>query len=417
MKKIFVVLVLVITTFKAEAQSSAFDVEELLLKGNYQEALKILNNTDKSSLVYDKMAAIYQSIGDHSKAIENWKKALSLEEKDSFKVKLGQVYQSAGMPNNAMEIYEEIIAKDTSNLLVAHNLGKLYLANRKSKSAEKLYRFLKTRDPLNPNYPFQLGKALDRQKKKLQMGQSYLDAYNLDTLHIRSMYELAKFFKELRYKDSTMLFINKGLEIDSLQVNFLQLKANQLYFQKEFEATLEVIAKLEKLNFRSVNTYEMAGMCHVNLEQPDAAEKYFRKALRVDRNHPKIYYRLGSLAYDKKEYKNAELYLMQSIMMGKPETDKQYLLLGVISSEKKEYKQALRFFEDGIKNNRSNHKLVFQKALTEDAYYKDKKIALETYNHFIKRFDKKDPELTAFALSRIKELKRLLFIDGVQVEE
>ena len=75
------------------------------------------------------------------------------------------------------------------------------------------------------------------------MGQSYLDAFNKDTLHLKSIYELAKFLKELRYKDSTMFFINKGLKIDSVNVNFLQLKANVLYFSKDFKNAITYLNK------------------------------------------------------------------------------------------------------------------------------------------------------------------------------
>ena len=133
----------------------------------------------------------------------------------------------------------------------------MYLAKNKAKKAEQLYRFLKKKDTLNPNYPYQLAIALEKQNRNLKMGQSYLDAFNIDTLHLKSIYELSKFFKELRIKDSTMLFIDKGLKIDSANINFIQLKANVLYFSKDFDSAIEQLTKLDSLNFRGqyLNSY------------------------------------------------------------------------------------------------------------------------------------------------------------------
>ena len=70
------------------------------------------------------------------------------------------------------------------------------------------------KDTVNPNYPYQLAESLEKQNKLSEMGQRYLDAYNLDTLHIKSVFGLAQFFKSLKFKDSTSIFIDKGLKID-----------------------------------------------------------------------------------------------------------------------------------------------------------------------------------------------------------
>jgi tetratricopeptide (TPR) repeat protein len=266
MKKILIPLLLLIAVIKTEAQSSVFTVvDELLQKGNYQQALVLLKKQQPLTFeVLDKTASIYQTIGNDTKAIELYKKALLIDNKKALKVKLGQAYNSAGLISEAITIYEEIIKKDSSNLLVVQSLGKLYLAKNKAKQAEKIYSYLKEKDSINPNYSYQLAESYEKQKKYFKMGQSYLDAFNKDTLHLNSIYGLAKFFKELRYKDSTMLFIDKGLKIDSTNLNFLQLKANELYFTKNFNEAIHYLNKLDSLNFKSVNTYEMFGMCYYN---------------------------------------------------------------------------------------------------------------------------------------------------------
>ncbi|NOR28917.1 MAG: tetratricopeptide repeat protein [Lutibacter sp.] len=418
MKKIIITLLFIIITLNTEAQSSVFNVvDSLLLKGNYQKALVLLENeTPKTTQVFDKIATINQTVGNYNKAIHYFEKALKIENSEEIKVKLGVAYNSAGLSSKSILIYEEIIKKDTSNLLVANSLGKLYLAKSKVKEAVQIFRFLNKNDSLNPNYPYQIAQCLAKQNKKLAMKQSYLKSYNLDTLHIKSIYELAKFFKELKYKDSTLLFIDKGLKIDSINLNFLQLKANVLYFLKNYKGAIEYLTKLDSLNFKSVNTYEMFGMCYFNLKEFDLAEHNFKRALKLEPNNSKISYRLGTLYYEKKEFKLAQLYIIQSIMYGRGDLDKQFLLAGVMAKEEFNLKVAINYFRDAVKYNRDNVNALFQLAFASDSYFKDKKIALKHYKDFVIRFEGKNKKLTDYANSRIKQIRKEYFMKGEIVE-
>ena len=418
MKKIFIVICLLFTILKTEAQSSVFVVvDSLLAEGNYQKALTLLENTvPKTLLIFEKSAGIYQSIGSDTKALACLNKALEFGANESIKVKLAQLFVSTGFTSKAVEIYESLIEKDTSNLLVANSLGKLYLSLNQAEKAEKIYRYLMKKDTVNPNYPYQLAESLEKQNKHAEMGQRYLDAYNLDTLHIKSIFALAQFFKALKFKDSTSIFIDKGLKIDSNNINFNQLKANELYFLKDFNGALTYLKKIDSLNFKSVQIYEMFGMCYYNLQDFTLAEKYFGNAIKLDPDNSQILYRLASLYYDKKDNKMASFYLHRSIISAKPDIDKQYYLLGIISKEEDNLKAAIENFEKSHKNNYKNYKALFELAVTSDAYYKDKKIALKHYKSYAEKFNSNDNMMTAFVEGRIKEIKKQYFIEGEIVD-
>ncbi|MEX1384333.1 MAG: hypothetical protein AB1Z17_13160, partial [Lutibacter sp.] len=83
MKKILIPLLFLIAVLKTEAQSSVFTVvDSLLLKGNYQKALKLLeNDIDQNIFVLEKTADIYQTIGNYNKAITCYSEALAIEDK------------------------------------------------------------------------------------------------------------------------------------------------------------------------------------------------------------------------------------------------------------------------------------------------------------------------------------------------
>jgi len=213
-----------------------------------------------------------------------------------------------------------------------------------------------------------------------------------------------------------MLFIDKGLKIDNTNVNFIQLKASELYYSKKFRKSLNFLNRLDSLGFKSVNTYQMVGMCYYNLKEYNLAGKYYKKALKLDRTNPKILYRLGTLYYEQEKIKLAKIYLFQSIMFGKGDLDKQYFLSGVIANEENNLKLALRLFEDSYTNNSDNYKALFQWALASDVYYKNKKIGLQLYKKYLHRFKNKDKEMTAYVVNRIKEIKKQYFVDGEIVD-
>ena len=82
MKKKVLLILLLIAILKTEAQTSVFTVvDSLYEQGDYQDALLHLKNINpKTFKVYDKTGTIYQSIGDHSRAIKNFKSALEIQQ-------------------------------------------------------------------------------------------------------------------------------------------------------------------------------------------------------------------------------------------------------------------------------------------------------------------------------------------------
>lgn len=416
-RKLFIALI-VLSVLKTEAQTSVFSVvDSLLLAGNYQKALVVLENVqDKSVEVFDKVGDVYKSIGNYNKAIENYQQALEKKESIAIKAKLGRVYELSGYTSKAIKTYEEVMQIDSTNLVLIYNLGKLCLSNYKVSKAEYIFKYLIKQDSLNPNYTYLLGQSYQKQKLMYAMGQSYLDTYNLDSLHIKSIYRLAVFFKELKDKDSTMVFIDKGLRLAPDNINFNQLKANQLYGTKKYKDAIIYLEKLERLNYKSKNVYEMFGMSYMKMDSLKLAEKYIRKALDIDRKDPKLLYRLAAIQYEMNEKDKAKFSLMFSIYTAKPDLDKQYYLLATIFKEENDLEEAVYYFEKSFENNPNKYRALYDLALAEDAFYEDKKIAFKHYQKYLDKFETNDKELTDIVKYRIKELKTALFIDGEKVK-
>lgn len=157
-------------------------------------------------------------------------------------------------------------------------------------------------------------------------------------------------------------------------------------------------------------------MCYYKLKNLELAEEYFKKGLRIERKNSIILYRLGSLYYEKKDMKMARLYLMQSIMYGRGDLDKQYLLSGIIAKEEFNMKVAVKNFKEAVNYNRDNSDALFHLAFASDSYFKDQKIAMKHYQNYVQKFEGKSPKLTEYANRRISEIKKEYFLKGEIVE-
>ncbi|MBJ2174844.1 tetratricopeptide repeat protein [Aureibaculum sp. A20] len=416
MHKKLVVLLFILFISKTDAQTSVLAIaDNYLEKGNYQLALEQLK-TDKNPTieVLNKIADIYQKTGNYANAINYYNKIYSLNPSDKVKEQLGKCYQYTGNSKKAMQLQSEVLNDNPDNLLLQYHLAKLYAANRKTKEAIILLEGLVEKDPENPNYHYELGEALNKIKK--DPTKPYLEAYRLDTSHVKSMYQLAKYFNKVKVRDSADLFIDKGLEIDSENLNFLQLKAQNEFLKKEYDTTIVYLKRLEALNFKTVFVNKLFGLSYFKNEDYENALLYFNKVKMADFMDTGTLFNIGLVHAAMKEYKKAEMSFYMSIAFQKPEYDKNYFELGKVQLEQKEVKKAITSFEKGYENNSRNYQLLFQIAMLSENYFKDKKIALRHYEQYVENFSSKDEKSTLYAKSRIKEINKELFMKGTEEE-
>ena len=414
---LFIILFLI---FKTEAQTSVLSVADSLMQtGNYQLALKKLEKENPQTFeVLVKQGEIYQKTGSYSKAIVRYNSALAKKESIRVKQALGKSYLLSGNANQAITIYEEVLKKDSLNLLLKYDLAKLYTKEYRKNDATPLLKALIKADSLNSGYYYNLGKIYQNKGASgfMKSGNYFLDTYKLDTAHLKSIYELTKFYKQLRFKDSTTLFIDKGLVINVKSINFNQLKVKDLYARKQYVNTLGYLEKLEKLNYKGLFTYKYYGMTYMKLKDYELAKRYFKKAQKINWQDAQVLYYLGLIDKEQGDLKGAEMNFMMSIMHLKPEIDKQLFELGLISVEQKESQKAIKYFKEAYQNNSKNYFALFQLALASDDYYEDKKIALKYYKRYVERYSSKDKKMYDYATKRIKHFTKEFFMDGIKIE-
>lgn len=153
MKQVVFILIFIIMSLKTEAQTSTFKpIDSLLSIGRYQKALVQLKKQPISFQKNKKIADIYVLIDNHKQAVKYYEKALELKDDYQIKLKLGKSYKKEKKLQKSISVFENIIAKDSGNLLVKYQLGKLYLQTKQPLKAKKTFKELILKDKNNANF-------------------------------------------------------------------------------------------------------------------------------------------------------------------------------------------------------------------------------------------------------------------------
>lgn len=415
-KKIFIIVLFLL--YKAEAQTSAFKIiDSLSARGQYKKALRLLEKKRPQTFTsFRKSADIYYSIDDFKNAVYYYNYALKIKEDYKVQLQLANSYRKIKQYQKTIEIYKDIVGKDADNLFVTYQLGKLYLVTDQLKKAYLIFNKLTKEDVDNANYWYQLATIFGKIGDGNKMIDAYLKSYKSDTTHLKSIYKLASVYKKMRKKDSSNLFVEKGLNLDKNHINLNKLKINDLYIDKDYEESIVLLKHLDTINQNELYTQKMLGKSYFYLKDYDNAKLYLQKAKIIDREDFKIYTFLGHVEKALKNYPRAQSNYFLATMKGKKKRHLEYYSLGLLFLETKEPKIAIRMFKKALEENRYHYLSKYQLAITTDATFKDKKIAYKLYDDYVLRFEEKDKKMTAFAKSRLKELTKQLFLKGEKID-
>jgi tetratricopeptide (TPR) repeat protein len=416
MKEKILILIL-FTVLKVGAQTSSFSiVDSLFEKGRYQLALKELDAKQPSFLSNYKKAVIYESIDNYEQTLRYLIKALSFKENKKASLKLAKVYQRLRKPKVSIGIYENLLAKDSLNLVMTYQLGKLYLKTKNHQKSIAIFKSLIKKDSINAHYSYQLGLSYAFAKERDRMINSFIDTYKKDTAHIRVLSKLALSFFKLNDKDSTYLFINKGLELAPNNESINRIKVNQLYREKKYEETIPILLKLDSIKKMNIFNNTMLGKAYYNLYDFENAKVRFEKVVKIDTEAYKNFTYLGHIAMKQKKFKSAMFNYYRATATGKIKRDEEYYGLANAYYEMKIPKMALKFYKKAFEENGKNYKAKFQLAKLTDDLYEDKKMGYKHYKKYKDLFLDSDKVMTTYVLKRISEIKKDYFMRGEKLE-
>ncbi len=414
-KKIVFILLFVIV--KVEAQTPTFSaIDSLIENGRYLIALQKLEKLKPTYQSNFKTALIYESIENYLKTADFLEKALLFQQDDKTKLKLAKTYQILQKSDKAIPIYEELVAKDSLNLILKFQLGKLYLTANKSEKAKTTFQYLIKKEPSNAHFSYQLALAFAQQNDRDRMINSFIDTYKKDTLHLIAIVNLASSFAKLGDVDSTMMFVEKGLILDKNHINLNKIKINQLYKKTEYEKAIPLLLNLDSIDKKETFSTSMLGKVYYYLDSLEKAKKYFKKLTILDKEDFKSYTYLGHIAFKQKNFNDARKNYVVATFIGKRKRDEEFYGLGSVFYETKNPKQAMDAFENAYQENIRNYRALYQFAKLSDDYYKEKKTAYKLYVKYIENFYDTDVMISEYVKRRIQEIKKDYFLKGESLD-
>lgn len=231
-------------------------------------------------------------------------------------------------------------------------------------------------------------------------------------MHINAIIKLAVSFNSLKDKDSTQIFVEKGLLINENQITLLKLKVNQLFRDKNYRTSLPLLLKLDSISPNDSYPISMLGKVHYNLKNYDEAKKYFKILSRKDIENFKSYTYLGHIAMEQKQFTLAKLYYQIATVSNKEKRDEEYFGLANALYELEKPTEAIENYKKALSENYKNNKALYRLATLSDDYFKDKKIAYKHYKKYIDMFREKDSITTKLVEKRMNEIKKTLFLKG-----
>lgn len=371
--KILLLLFFYLVTLKAEAQSSALaNADSLYNVGNYTSAINYYAkvNTNNADL---QIARTYNAIHNYDKAIAQ---------------------------------YEYMVLKDNKAQIPKFELGKLYDKTKKVVSAKQLFLELIAENNNNPEYYYYLANAYSNLDYIPQNIKTYKKAIAIDSTHLRSIYQVAKYYTSKWERDSVVKYADKGLRFYENDVSIINLKAIAVYNNDEFKTAILLFEKLVSLGETDkAYIFERLGNAYFKSNNFDKAIENYKTALTLDAENAKVLLSLGNVFWEQKQIDSAKAYINKSIDVQQVVLDKEYLVLARISGEQKDYATALKYYKLAHEENPLEVLYYYQICFIADQYYKDPKVKLNYYERLLTNYGGKRDYYTDFAKRRISELK------------
>lgn len=360
---------LILVIFKTEAQSSVLNVSDsLMANGNFSKAIKLLENSTTENLNY-RLAKAYNAIGNYDKAIENYKKAIEI---------------------------------NTKNTLLQYQYGKLLSKVKNNKEAVSIFNKLKEKDSTNPNYHYELGIVLERLKQTEAAQDNFKTAYTLDNTHQKAIYKLARHSLVKKEFERLNNLITVGLNSYPKNAALISLKAQSLYLLRHYNQAIIWFEKLIALGEKSQFVLEKLSYAYTKELEYEKAIQCLEQALLFEPKNVENLYKLGSLYQLINDYKNAEKHIKQSLELQDITLDHQYIKLATVYNRLKKPQTAVKYFNKALKENPNNESATFFLLVTKASYYKDYQSKIDLFEAFIKN----NPESKFVTLAKW-ELKKI----------
>jgi tetratricopeptide (TPR) repeat protein len=320
-------------------------------------------------------------------------------------IQIARAYNAIGNYDKAIVQYQVVLEQDAEQQLAQFELGKLLLKQKHFDNARKSFQQLVSAAGDNPEYHYYLGEAhrnLDQPSSSLV---SYKNAVEKDSTHLRSLFQLGKYFTIKGEKNQALHYINQGLNFYENDVALVNLKALVYYNDARFSDAIPWLEKVLALGEQKEYFYEKLAHSYYKEWEFEKAKKAYKELLKFNETNSDYYYALAETYRKNKQVDSATLFVKKGMDIQRPVIAKGYMALSVLAREKDDLKGALEYLQLAVDEDPQDGMLYFKLCSLMDRYYEDPVLKLKHYKRFMERFGAEVPFFSETAKKRISELK------------
>lgn len=368
----FLVIILVLTTIRLISQEGNMVFADSLYKtGNYAKAVNM-----------------YATLGSTNAGIQ-----------------IARAYNAMGNYDKAIAQYQIVLEEDSQQQLAHFELGKLLLKSKTYDEARKRFQFLVSVAGDNPEYHYYLGEAYRQLDQSSGSLVSYKKAIEKDSTHLRSLFQLGKYFTIKGEKNQALQYIDQGLEFYKNDVALINLKALVYYNDGRFSEAIPWLEKVLELGEKKEFVYEKLAHSYYKEWEFEKAKAAYGELLKFNDTNSDYYYALAETYRKNKQVDSAELFVKKGMEIQRPILAKGYMALSGLAREKDDLQLALEYLRLAVTEDPNDGMLYFRLCSLVDRYYEDPAMKLKHYTHYMKRFGTEVPFFSETAKKRISELK------------
>lgn len=250
----------------------------------------------------EKADSLY-AIGDYTQAIN----AYAALGTTNASIQIARAYNAIANYEKAITQYRAVLEKDTKQQLARFELGKLLLKTNKAGAAQELFGVLSLENPLNPEYHYQLGEYFRASNDFDKSIPYYKNAIKVDSTHLRSLFELSKYYLVKRETDSVITYTNQGLDFYPEDVALLNLKALAFFNNEQYRKSIPSFEKLVALGEQKIFTFMKLGMAYFKTWEFEKAKKMYAAALLIEDDHAGAFFELGNVYLKNRQLDSAQI--------------------------------------------------------------------------------------------------------------
>lgn len=339
--------------------------------------------------------------GNYIKAINQYSKIGST----TAGLQIARAYNAIGIYPKAIVAYEAVLQRDSTMQLAQFELGKLLLKTNTPDAARKHFNQLVNMANDNPEYHYYLAEAfreLDQPSSSLVF---YKKAVHRDSTHLRSLFQLGKYFTIKRETRQALRYINQGLGINENDIAFVNLKGLIYYNNDQFEKAIPWFEKVLALGEQKEYVYEKLAFSYYKTWDFEKAKEYYNVLLEINDKNSDTYFGLAEVYVKERQLDSAKVFIKLAMEVQKPIFAKGYGRLAAIAREEKDLKLAFEYYNLAHEQNPSEPLMYYNMCTVYDQLSTDPHKKLINYQNFTALYPKQHPFFSDMVSKRISELK------------